>query len=349
MHAPIVSIAAGTRHNRHDLLRRRLESQLLRNSLRLGAAILITAAVATWCERIAFVWYPLLAVVVVLDDNTDQTLGQATARIGGTLLGGLVTFVVHTILVGWIGVLVSFLVMLPLLRRLGWQSATGTATLIAIMFLMIPSHVALNWDYVFNRSVDTAVGCLIAIAVGRLFWPLDVLAQLQDLETASRQTLQRQLEAYRHWLTRRQGPPPVPLAAAPMAARLQAIDGLVRRESRGPHGRTIRRQRWRQKLLLWQQVQAHWLHWESLLAGVPWPLEGPLQPLPESLDRLAFLLQGPPAPASPAPALVAPQGWRSLAEERRLPLLLLLALAEEQKPLEANLVSLQHLWRRSPC
>jgi len=330
-------------------LQRRLEPQLLRNSLRLGTAILITAAVATWCERIAFVWYPLLAVVVVLDDNTEQTLGQAGARIGGTVLGGLVTFMVHTILSGWIGVLVSFLVMLPLLRRLGWQSATGTATLIAIMFLLIPSHVALDWDYVFNRSLDTAVGCLIAIAVGRLFWPLDVLAQLQDLETACRQALQRQLEAYRHWLPQRQGPPPVPLAAAPMAARLQAIDGLVRRELHGPYGRTIRRQRWRQKLLLWQQVQTHWLHWESLLAGVSWPVEGPLKPLPEALDRLAALLQGPQGAAWPPPASVAPQGWRSLAEERRLPLLLLLALAEEQKPLEANLMSLQHFWRRSPC
>ncbi|MFY7949821.1 MAG: oligosaccharide flippase family protein, partial [Gemmatimonas sp.] len=48
--------------------------------------------------------------------------------------------------------LVSLVLMIPVLQGLGWQSALGTASLISIMFLMIPSHVALNWDYVFNRT-----------------------------------------------------------------------------------------------------------------------------------------------------------------------------------------------------
>jgi uncharacterized membrane protein YccC len=326
-----------------------LEPQLLRNSLRLGIAILITAAVATWCERIAFVWYPLLAVVVVVDDNTDQSFDQAAARIIGTITGGLVTFVVHTVLNGWIGVIVSFLVTLPLLRRFGWQSATGTATLISIMFLMIPSHVALNWDYVFNRSLDTAVGCLIGILVGRLFWPVDSLAQLRNLETTCRLVLQRQLEAYHDWLPLRQGRPPEPLAAAALAARLQAFEAVLRREQSGPHARLIRRQRWRQKLLLWQQVLEHWLRWESLLAGLPWPEQGSLRPLPEACAQLSLLLQAPESAVRLPPQPIAAQGWSTLATEQRLPLLVLLAMAEEQKPLEASLLSLQHLWRRAAC
>ncbi len=72
---------------------------------------------------------------------------------------------------GWTGVLLSLLLILPLLRWLGWQSAAGTAALVSIMFLMIPSHVAMDWSYVFNRTLDTAVGCVIAILVGLLFWP----------------------------------------------------------------------------------------------------------------------------------------------------------------------------------
>jgi hypothetical protein len=60
-----------------------VRSVLLRNSLRLGVAAFITAALALWFERIAYVWYPMLAV-----------------RVLGTITGGLVTFLVHTVLAG---------------------------------------------------------------------------------------------------------------------------------------------------------------------------------------------------------------------------------------------------------
>ena len=138
-------------------------------------AAFVTAALSLWFERIAYVWYPMLAVVTVMEDGDDLSLKAARVRVFGTITGGLVTFLVHTVLAGWQGVLVSLMLMLPLLRWLGWQPAAGTATLVSLMFLMIPSHVALNWDYVFNRTLDTAVGCVIAILVGllslRLFWP----------------------------------------------------------------------------------------------------------------------------------------------------------------------------------
>lgn len=345
----MIGLPATARHNQHDPLHPCVEPQLVRNCLRLGIAILITAAIATWCERIAFVWYPLLAVVVVLDDNDSQSLDQAWARVLGTIAGGLVTFVVHTVLSGWIGVLVSFLVMVPLLRRLGWQSATGTATLIAIMFLMIPSHEALNWGYVLNRSLDTTVGCVIAIGVGRLFWPIDALARLDQLEASVREALQRQLEAYRLWLHQRQGEPPTPLAAAALTARLQALDALLLREQRGPHARVLRRQRWRQKLLLWHQVEDHWLRWEGLLVSLPRSVEGSLRPLHEGVDQLLFLLQSPGTSGPSPPRSMALQGWRSLAEHQRLPWLVLLAMAEEQKPLAASLTSLQRLRRSQGC
>ena len=148
-----------------------MKNQLLRNSLKLAVAVFITATIAVRTERIEFVWYPLLAAIIVVDDNDDQTVSAATARILGTVMGGLITFMVHTILSGWMGVLVSLLLMIPVLEMLRWQSALGTASLVSIMFLMIPSHAALNWNYVFNRALDTVVGCIVAILVGLLFWP----------------------------------------------------------------------------------------------------------------------------------------------------------------------------------
>ena len=85
----------------------------MRNALKMFTAVFITAAIAAWCERIEFLWYPLMAVVIVVDDNDEHTVKAASARVMGTVVGGLVTFIVHTILAGWIGVLVSILLMIP--------------------------------------------------------------------------------------------------------------------------------------------------------------------------------------------------------------------------------------------
>ena len=170
-------------------------------------AAFLTAALSLWFERIAYVWYPMLAVITVMEDGDDLSLRAGRVRVFGTITGGLVTFVVHTVLDGWTGVLVSMLLILPLLRWLGWQSAAGTATLVSIMFLMIPSHVALDWSYVFNRTLDTAVGCVIAILVGLLFWPRRGFDRLMRLEAGLRSTYTQQLERQRGWLDGRQERP----------------------------------------------------------------------------------------------------------------------------------------------
>ena len=69
-----------------------MDALLVRNSLKMFTAVFITAAIALWFERIEFVWYPLMAVVIVVDDNDDHTVKAATARVMGTVVGGLVTF-----------------------------------------------------------------------------------------------------------------------------------------------------------------------------------------------------------------------------------------------------------------
>ena len=61
-----------------------MDPQLLRNSLKWFVAALLTAAIASWSDRLAFVWYPLLAVVIVVDDDDDLTVQAVSARILGT-------------------------------------------------------------------------------------------------------------------------------------------------------------------------------------------------------------------------------------------------------------------------
>ena len=311
---------------------------MLRNSLKLAVAVFITATIAVWTERIEFVWYPLLAAIIVVDDNDDQSLSAASARILGTVMGGLITFLVHTILSGWIGVLVSLLLMIPVLEMLRWQSALGTASLVSIMFLMIPSHAALNWSYVFNRALDTVVGCIVAIVVGRLFWPRGSEQDLSAADQRLRSSLQAQLQRYRHWL-RHEGERPSPLDPAPLTSDLLEIEQLVASERRGPRHRRLRRNRWEQRLRLWQLTHLHWIRWERLMQSLPEtqallapPIHGAVEALVQQLERNP----------SPTPARDS-RIWQQLARERQLPLLALLALAEEQRPLHACLGGLGRL------
>ena len=77
-------------------------------------AAFITAALALLFERIAYVWYPMLAVGVLV-----------------TITGALVTFLVHTVLAGWQGVLLSLLPLLALraLRALAQEQKPLMASL----------------------------------------------------------------------------------------------------------------------------------------------------------------------------------------------------------------------------
>lgn len=283
-----------------------LKSPLLRNALKIGIAAFLTAAIAIWCERITYVWYSLMAVVFVVDDNDAQTIQAASARLFGTMAGGLITVMVHTILTGWMGVMVSFLLILPVLRLAGWQSASGVATLVSLMFLMIPTHVELNWDYVFNRSLDTLLGSVVALAVGLLLWPRNQSARLEAIPLGLRGQMATQVLAYQRWLSG-QARRPEPLAPALLTAELVELESLLQQELHGPQGRRLRLQYWPQRQLLWQHLQHHWIQWERLLLLLPesWPqapadAPGADQPLPDpctaSLTSLEQALDGGLAP-----------------------------------------------------
>lgn len=319
----------------------RLDPALVRNSLKLAVAALITAAIAVHFERIEFLWYPLLAVVIVVDDNDDHTVQAATGRVMGTVLGGLITFLVHTVLSGWAGVLVSLLLMVPALQMLGWQSALGTAGITSIMFLMIPSHVALNWDYVFNRALDTVVGCLVAIGVGLLFWPRNALGEMEQAEGRLRRQLSGQLQRYSDWLKRGE-PRPQPLDPAPLSGDLERLEHLLAQERAGPRRLALERGDWERRLRLWQLTHVHWVAWERLLADLPEQAIRATEPLRRAVLGLEEQLLEQPRPTPRR----QPELWRQLAADQRLPLLPLLALAEEWRPLHACLGSLRRISAR---
>lgn len=309
--------------------KRLLDPELLRKSLKLVVAALITAAIAVHTERIAFVWYPLLAVVMVVDDNDEQTVKAARSRILGTVVGGLVTFLVHTLIGGWVGVLLSILLMVPVLRAMGWESGLSTGALVSVMFLMLPEHEQLNWFYVFNRAIDTVVGCVVALLVGLLFWPR---SRLRDLRLAEQQLLtmlEQQLHRYHLW--QNDGAPrPAPLNPASLSGNLMRMERWVDLERGGPNHNWLKRHRWRQRLVLWRNIHHHWIQWERLL-----PAEQPREALAASLRELDNALVQRTRPN--IQGALAP--WLNAAEHSSRPLPLL-AVAQELDPLLRGLTSL---------
>jgi len=322
-------------------------AELLRNSLKLAVAATITAAIAVHFDRIAFPWYPLLAVVIVVDENDDQTLKAASGRMLGTLLGGVVTFLVHAIAGGWQGVLLTLLLLVPLLRLTGCHSALGTAGVIVVMFLMIPGHATLNWDYAVNRALDTAVGCAVALAVGLLFWPRDGQQQLVAAEAGLQQQLRVQLERYRHWLAGA-GPRPDPLLAAPISAAIERLETLLRNELSGPRWRRAQAAAWPRRVAQWQSLRLHWLQWERLIAAgdLPRPPAGSADPLVAGIEALSARLAGAAATPLPSPG---PEPWMQLAKRSGRPLFTLLAIAQEQGPLLESAEALARLQHTAPC
>ena len=317
---------------------------LLRNSLKMATAIFLTAALAEHFDRIQFVYYSLTGTLFAVDDNDDQTWKAGASRIMGTVVGGLITFLVHTIASGWGGVLLSLLFMIPVLRALGWSSGLGTAATISLMFLMIPSYTELDWDYVFNRTLDTALGCAVGIGTNVLFWPKNNHTELQTIETSLRTRLLNQIQGYRAWMAD-QKPRPDPLSPAQFSEGLQRMQQLVTMEQTGPAAHQLNRRRWPQRLMLWQQVGLHWVQWERLVAAsdLPTPM-GNNHPLSLGIEGMANLLIG-----QRAGAQATSRDWNELAQPSGRPLLLLLALAEELKPLQANLRNLGQGGSSKPC
>lgn len=244
----------------------RVDSNLIKQSIKLGLSVLITCAVAQHFDRISFVFYPLLAVILIVDDQDENSFQAARGRILGTVSGGFVVFLVHTILSGWIGIFVSLLITVPLLRRLGWGSGLTTAVVITVIFLSIPGYTNLNWYYILNRSIDTLVGVVIAIAIGRLLWPKNRLMRMEELHQKLLNLLSTRMQQHSQSLLGFKSSPP-PLQPGSITKDLLEIQRLVNIEAQlgSKHIKQLTRLRWQQRMSLWRSLHTHWILMERLL------------------------------------------------------------------------------------
>lgn len=313
-----------------------LPPSALRAALKIALAAALAGAWAISFRDVRFVWYPLLAVVMCMDETETRVLAAAQGRVLGTIAAGVVSFLVHTLMGGWLGLTVSLLVVVPLLRLLRWQAGLATGIVMSSMLFLVADYAELNWIYVLNRTADTLVGVVATLVVNALFWPINRLAEMGQLDQQLRGVLIQRLAAIRQQLKD-------PMAEngrvsqAIVGSRLcQQLNQLVNDELRSnPHG-AAQRLHWRQRSLLWERVNHHSLQLQRLgqllppgalaSAATPW------------LERLPALLSQ--TPGTEVLDLPERQRLTDLAQAQGLPPLLLLALDDELQRLTCSAQSL---------
>jgi uncharacterized membrane protein YccC len=157
-----------------------MRSVWLRNSLR-GAAGLALAVFVVEVARVDHGFWVALGVMSVLRSHAMGTGATAGRALLGTVAGFVVGAVVmlalgsHTALL-WavLPVAVLFAGYAPSVISFAAGQAGFTVVVIVLFNIIMPT----GWTVGLVRIEDVAIGCLIALAVGLLFWPRGATAAL---------------------------------------------------------------------------------------------------------------------------------------------------------------------------
>ena len=313
-----------------------LSHPALRAALKIGLAAALAGAWAISFRDVRFVWYPLLAVVMCMDETDTRVMAAARGRVLGTIGAGIVSFLVHTLLSGWVGLTVSLLVVVPLLRLMRWQAGLATGIVMCSMLFLVADYAELNWIYVLNRTADTLVGVAATLLVNALFWPINRLAEMGQLDRQLRSLLGQRLEAIRRQLkdpAAGDGRASQPIVGSRLC---QQLNQLVNDELRSNPSGAAQRQHWRQRSLLWERINHHSLQLQRL--GQLLPPGALASSATPWLERLPALLG--PSPAPEVLGLPERKRLQDLAQAQGLPPLLLLALDDELQRLTRSAQSL---------
>jgi uncharacterized membrane protein YccC len=314
-----------------------LTPSVLRTTLKYGLAAALAGTLAmNRGGGVEFAWYPLVAVVMCMDETDTRVLAASRIRVLGTVAGGVVAGLVHMVLSGWVGLTVSLVLVVPLLRWLGCQSSRGLGMLVCTLVFLVERYSQLEWAYVGGRILDTLIGIAAVLVVSFLFWPVDRLAEIQTIDAKLRLAIGPRLEGIRQALKQPGSEsvgPSVPLEGSRLILRLAQ---LVADELRSvPSGRA-HRQHWRQRQLLWERINHHSLQLERLAGLLPsGAFAGVSTPW---LDELPAMLRR--GEAGVVSVLPKRQSLVRLATGLQLQPLLLLAFEDELQRLVRSLHSL---------
>lgn len=250
-----------------------LNQQALKNAIKYFVAAAIAGSIALATDQVSFIWYPLLAVVMCMDETETRVIAASRGRMLGTVAAGVVGFVVHTVLQGWVALTVSLLILVPILRWCRWQAGLATGVVLLSMLFLVAEYSSLDWLYILNRTIDTLIGVLVAIAVSNLLWPINRLAEIYSLDLKLRQLLSKRLLNIQQLLF---GTAAAPEAQVPLEGSrlIGQLSQLVNDELRSrPHG-AARRKHWRQRCILWERVNHHSMQLLRLISWLPATFDG---------------------------------------------------------------------------
>ncbi|WP_341898959.1 FUSC family protein [Synechococcus sp. UW140] len=250
-----------------------LNQQALKNAIKYFVAAAIAGSIALATDQVSFIWYPLLAVVMCMDETETRVIAASRGRMLGTVAAGVVGFVVHTVLQGWVALTVSLLILVPILRWCRWQAGLATGVVLLSMLFLVAEYSSLDWLYILNRTIDTLIGVLVAIAVSNLLWPINRLAEIYSLDLKLRQLLSKRLLNIQQLLFGTAAAPEaqVPLEGSRLIGQLsQLVNDELRSRPRG----AATRKHWRQRCILWERVNHHSMQLLRLISWLPATFDG---------------------------------------------------------------------------
>ena len=250
-----------------------LNQQALKNAIKYFVAAAIAGSIALATDQVIFIWYPLLAVVMCMDETETRVIAASRGRMLGTVAAGVVGFFVHTVLQGWVALTASLLILVPILRWCRWQAGLATGVVLLSMLFLVAEYSSLDWLYILNRTIDTLIGVLVAILVSNLLWPINRLAEIYSLDLKLRQLLSKRLLNIQQLLF---GTASAPEAQLPLEGSrlIGQLSQLVNDELRSrPHGAATRNH-WRQRCILWERVNHHSMQLLRLISWLPASFNG---------------------------------------------------------------------------
>ena len=199
----------------------------LRGSLALAAAVLVADL-----SGVQHGFWVVLGTLSVLRTNASSTESTALRALGGTVVG----FAAGALLLLGIGtstpalwaalpIAVAVAAYAPGTLPFAFGQAAFTVVVVVLFNLLVP----VGWDVGLLRIEDVAIGCLVSLVVGVLFWPRGAGSVVgDDLADAFRRGAAYLTQAVDWALGTRAGPPDAGAAAVTAGIRLdEALRGFL--------------------------------------------------------------------------------------------------------------------------
>jgi uncharacterized membrane protein YccC len=199
----------------------------LRGSLALAAAVLVADV-----SGVQHGFWVVLGTLSVLRTNAASTESTALRALGGTVIG----FAVGALLLLGIGTSTAALwVAFPIALAVAAYApgtlpfAFGQAAFTVVVVVLFNLLQPVGWKVGLLRIQDVALGCLVSLVVGVLFWPRGAGSIVgDDLADAFRRGAAYLTQAVDWALGSRQAPPDAGVAAATAGIRLdEALRGFL--------------------------------------------------------------------------------------------------------------------------